>query len=280
MLERPVFGIAHMNMRDGRARLRRIDGLLGDLLRRNRHRRIVLDRCAAGDRAGQDGRHCLSPRPARLRSRGRQRRVDARHHLRRHQFHRALGQGRIDPVHAGIDQFAERAGLVVKRQQFIDDLVDRTERDQPVEHEILGNLGVRLLLVFLEDVHALGVGELPHHVEIVKTIRALGILARIASGGLVVVGHEHRARHAPMRRIGLGADRCGALRISVPVGLHPARQQKIRRQRMHAFLAKICRARRMRCDDRADDFGVGFLKRLRHFAEAEVRACPFLRSKS
>ncbi len=46
------------------------------------------------------------------------RRVHARHDLLGHQLHRALGERRIDPVHAGIDHLAEIAGLLAQREDL------------------------------------------------------------------------------------------------------------------------------------------------------------------
>ena len=44
--------------------------------------------------------------------------IDARHDFLGHQLHRALGERRVDPVHAGIDQFAEIAGLLVQLEDL------------------------------------------------------------------------------------------------------------------------------------------------------------------
>src|SRR5713226_6663610 len=51
--------------------------------------------------------------------------VEPRHHLGRHQLHRALRELRVHPVHAGVDDLAELARALAKRKQLLHDPVHR-----------------------------------------------------------------------------------------------------------------------------------------------------------
>ena len=56
-----------------------------------------------------------------------------------------LVKAEFDPIHPGIDQFAERPGLLAQGQDFIDHLVDRAVDDQAIDHVIVGDLLIRLI---------------------------------------------------------------------------------------------------------------------------------------
>ena len=70
-----------------------------------------------------------------------------------------------------------------------------------VERDLL----VGLLLVALEHIEPIAALHLGAHLLEVKSIGAVCIVAAIARCGLVVVGDEDRARHAPVGDVGLAA---------------------------------------------------------------------------
>src|SRR5262245_11857872 len=67
-----------------------------------------------------------------------ERAVDARHHLLRHQLHRAAHRNWVGPVVADIEQPAERADALAEREQIIDHFVDR-----PGDQHLLDEIVVR-----------------------------------------------------------------------------------------------------------------------------------------
>ena len=112
-------------------------------------------------------------------------------------------------------------------------------------------------------------GELGLKLPVVEAVRAVGSVAAVGSRDLVVVGDEHGAGDAPLRRIGLDAGLLLAFGVVRPVGLEPVRQQEVGRQRMKVALAHRDDAFRERRDHGADDLGTRLLVGLGHHADAE-----------
>src|SRR5215831_11645351 len=163
--------------------------------------------------------------------------IDARHDLGRHQLHRAPCKVRIHPVHARVHQLAEIADALAQREDAVDDLVDRSADHEPVEHEVGGQLSVRLIGAFLEYDVAVRTGELGLKLMVVEAIRARRILAAIGGCGPVVVGNEHGPRDAPIGRIGREPGLALAFGVIRPVRGQPVRHEEVRRQRMEVALA-------------------------------------------
>src|SRR5262249_16699206 len=141
-------------------------------------------------------------------------RIHFRHHLLRHQLHRAPRELRIHPVVAGGVGRAERADLLAEREQLLDHAVHRAGDDQARRHRLGGDRRVGLVLVQLEEIAAAAeADELADElleVEVVRTLRAVAILLRRA----LVVGDQDRLRHAPVLALGLLARRLTAFDVA------------------------------------------------------------------
>src|SRR5690242_17879470 len=90
--------------------------------------------------------------------------VDPRQHLFRHELHRALGQGPVRPVVAGIEQSAEIADRLAEGQELVDDAVDRAANHQRVDDVIKGDGAVGQISVVLEELGPAVADELLHEV--------------------------------------------------------------------------------------------------------------------
>src|SRR6266436_4067989 len=86
--------------------------------------------------------------------------VELRHHLGRHQLHRAPREPRVHPVHAGVDDLAELARALAEREQLVDDPVHGAADDEAAEQALDRHRAVVLGLVHLEDDVALGAHHL------------------------------------------------------------------------------------------------------------------------
>src|SRR6266849_3189851 len=62
--------------------------------------------------------------------------VHLRHHLLRHELHRALAELWIDPVVARVVQRAESADFLAEGEDLLDDAVDRAGDDEPRRHGV------------------------------------------------------------------------------------------------------------------------------------------------
>ena len=147
-------------------------------------------------------------------------------------------------------------------QYLIDHAVDRAVHHQVVEHAVFGDRRIRLVRIVLEN-HLPFAGEhfVGQHFPVVA-IRAVEVIASVASGDLIVVSDKNRARDAPVGRVGLLPYVLLAQRVIGPMTRQPFRKQKIRRQRMKIALPHQRHALGERRDHGADDFGARLLIRL------------------
>src|SRR5258708_2183296 len=80
--------------------------------------------------------------------------VDLRHHLLGEQGHRALGQHRVAPILAGIEQRAEVADVLAEFEDLVRDLLGRTIDDQVPADAVEADFAVRLVSPRLEQFEA------------------------------------------------------------------------------------------------------------------------------
>src|SRR6185437_15572528 len=155
-----------------------------------------------------------------------QRLADARHHLARHQLHRALPEPRIDPVMPGIEQSAELADLFAEGEELVDDAVDAAADYQGIDHVIEGDGGVGHGTVALEELRPAVADELLHEIAVVEAVGAAFLLG-VAPGERVVLADEDALGDAPV-----GAPRhppgvLAALLIHRPVRGDPGRLKEV-----------------------------------------------------